>query len=126
MIGLVVWLPDDHGQRLQQQRHADGRNQRGELWRIAQRPVGNFFDGEVQGCAHDKGDQQRDKQNHPPRCAGHGLLHEADDGPAGQRADHQHLAVRKIDQVDDAVDHGVTQCNQGVHAAQHQTVNDLL
>ena len=32
----------------------------------------------------------------------------------------------KVDQVDDAVNHGVAQCNQGVHAAEHQAVDDLL
>ena len=32
----------------------------------------------------------------------------------------------EVDEVDDAVDHGVAQRNEGVHAAQHQTVDDLL
>ena len=32
----------------------------------------------------------------------------------------------EIDQVDDAVDHGVTQGHHGVHAAQHQTIDQLL
>jgi hypothetical protein len=53
-------------------------------------------------------------------------LHEADDAPAGQCADHQHLTVGKVDQVDDAVHHGVAQGYQGVHAAKNQTVDDLL
>jgi len=49
-----------------------------------------------------------------------------DDGPAGERAHHQYLAVGEVDQVDDAVDHGVAQRDQGIHAAQHQTIDDLL
>jgi hypothetical protein len=32
----------------------------------------------------------------------------------------------EVDQVDDAVHHGVAQRHQRVHAAQHQTVDDLL
>ena len=40
--------------------------------------------------------------------------------------DHQHLAVGEVDQVDDAVDHRVAQGHKCVHAAKHQTVDDLL
>ncbi len=61
-----------------------------------------------------------------PGVPGIAVLHQADDGPAGQRADHQDLAVREIDEVDDAVHHGVAQGYQGVHAAENQTVDDLL
>ena len=32
----------------------------------------------------------------------------------------------EIDQVDDAVDHGVAQRHQSVHAAEHQSIDDLL
>ena len=34
--------------------------------------------------------------------------------------------MRKVDQVDDPVHHGVPQSNQGVHAAQNQPIDDLL
>jgi hypothetical protein len=34
--------------------------------------------------------------------------------------------VGKIDEANDAVHHGVAQRDKGVHAAQHQTVDDLL
>jgi hypothetical protein len=53
-------------------------------------------------------------------------LEDADDRPADERADHEHLAVGEVDQADDAVDHGVAQGDQGIHAAQHQAVDDLL
>jgi hypothetical protein len=43
-----------------------------------------------------------------------------------KRTDHQHFTVRKVDEVDDAVHHGVAQRYQGVHAAENQTVDDLL
>ena len=32
----------------------------------------------------------------------------------------------EIDQIDDAIHHGVAQRNQGVHTAQHQSIDDLL
>jgi hypothetical protein len=50
----------------------------------------------------------------------------ASGGPARQSAHHQHFSVRKVDQVDDAVHHGVAQGHQGVHAAHDEAVDDLL
>ena len=41
-IGLVVGLPDDHGQRLQQDGDTDGRDQRRQSRAVAQRPVRDF------------------------------------------------------------------------------------
>jgi len=34
--------------------------------------------------------------------------------------------VRKIDQVDDAVHHGVAEGQQRIHAAEYQPIDDLL
>ena len=52
---------------------------------------------------------------------------ERDDHREGDHgADHHHLAVREVDQLDDAVDHGVAERDDGVHAAQRQAVDDLL
>jgi len=42
------------------------------------------------------------------------------------RAHHHHLAVREIDQAEDAVHHGVAERDQGIHTALHQAVEDLL
>jgi len=125
-VSLVVGLPDDHGQGLQQDAHADRRDQRGQLGAVAQGPVGDFFNGEVERRRHHTGDQRCQDQDQPARCAGHAVLHDADGGPAGEGPDHEHLAMREVDQIDDAVDHGVTQGHQGIHAAQNQTVDDLL
>ena len=41
------------------------------------------------------------------------------------RLDHDEIAVGEVDQSDDAVDHGVAQCHQRVHAADFQTVEQL-
>ncbi|OIQ72459.1 hypothetical protein GALL_459170 [mine drainage metagenome] len=32
----------------------------------------------------------------------------------------------EIDQANDAIHHGIAQCDQGIHAAEHQAINDLL
>ena len=47
-------------------------------------------------------------------------------GQRDHRAYHHHFAVREVDQAEDAVHHGVAQCHQGIHAALHQAVDDLL
>ena len=41
-------------------------------------------------------------------------------------AHHDYVAVGKVDQADDAVDHGVAQRHQRIHAASGQAVDDLL
>ena len=42
------------------------------------------------------------------------------------RAQHVDLAVGEVDQLDDPIDHGVAQGDQGIHAAERQAVNQLL
>jgi hypothetical protein len=54
------------------------------------------------------------------------LIQQVEDGQAGHGADHQHIAVGEVNQVQHAVHHGVAQRDQCIHAAQHQPVNDLL
>jgi hypothetical protein len=54
------------------------------------------------------------------------LLQQAHHCPTGECAHHQHLAVGKVDQVDDAVNHGVAKREQRVHASQDQAIDDLL
>jgi hypothetical protein len=123
-VRLVVRLPDDHRQRLQQEAHADRGDQRREARRVSKRPVGDLLDREVEDRADDDRGDQRDQQQQPARQAEAG--HRDDHGPARQRPHHQHVAVREIDQVDDAVDHRVAERHEGVHAAEHQPVDDLL
>jgi hypothetical protein len=108
------------------QRHADGRDQRCQPWRVAQRPVGQLLDGEVECRTDHHGDHGGQQQHHPAGQIGRGAGHPADDGPAGQGADHEHIAVREVDQADDAVHHRVPQRHQRIHTAQNQTVDDLL
>ena len=44
----------------------------------------------------------------------------------GQCPDHQHVAVREIDQVEDAVHHRVAEGDQRIDAAEDEAVEDLL
>ena len=45
---------------------------------------------------------------------------------AGERADHVDLAVRKIDEFEHAVDHGVAQRDQGIQEAERNAINQRL
>ena len=121
---LVVRLPDDHGQRLQQQAHAHGRDERRQSRRVAKRPVGDLLDREVQRRANDDGGDQADEKKQPARQAEAGQRRHH--RPARQRAHHQHIAVREVDEVDDPVDHRVAERHQCVDAAQNEAVDDLL
>ena len=52
-----------------------------------------------------------------------------EDQPRGQgaeRTDHEDLAMGEVDQLDDAVDHGVTDGDQCVERPQSQPVHELL
>jgi hypothetical protein len=123
-VRLVVRLPDDHRQRLQQQAHPHRRDERREARRVAQRPVGDLLDREVERRTDDHRRAQRDQEQCPARQAESG--ERGDDGPARQRTDHQHLAVGEVDQVDDPVDHRVAERDQRIDAAEHEPVDDLL
>ncbi|MPM22573.1 hypothetical protein SDC9_69030 [bioreactor metagenome] len=125
-VGLVVGLPDDHRNRLQQDGHADRRDQRSQARTVAQPLVGHLFNREVECRSHDAGDDGGDQQHHPTRGTGHGFLHHADAAPTGERPDHEHFTVREIDQLNDAVHHRIAEGYEGVHAAENQTVDDLL
>ena len=123
---LVVGLPDDHGQGLQQDAHANGGDERRQFGAVAQRTIGNFFNCKIEAGSHHTGNDQRNQEHQPTRQAGHRLLHQGDHRPAGEGRNHEHFAVGKVDQIDNTVHHGVTQSNQGIHAALYQAVDHLL
>ena len=110
---------------LQEDRHADGRDQRRQPERAAQRPVGDALDRPAIGGGEQHRDDQHDqqRQRHPGE-AEHAEQREDDDREEG--ADHVDLAVGEIDHADDAVDHAVADRDQAVHGAQRQAVDQLL
>src|SRR3984957_16475750 len=70
----------------------------------------------------------REKTN-PPASAGPALTRDAQklEGPhAEKRADHEHIEMREIDQLENAVDQGKSQRQQGIHRAEAQPVDHLL
>ncbi len=97
---------------LEQQRDADRGDERGEPRRAAHRAVGEALDDHPEEGADRHGDDE-DQERLPER----GLGPRAE--PAGaeeaeERAQHVDVAVREVDQPQDAVDHRVAQGDQGV------------
>src|SRR5207237_837631 len=45
---------------------------------------------------------------------------------ADKRADHEHVEMREIDQLEDAIDEREAERQQGVHRAEAQPIDDLL
>ncbi|MNM78943.1 hypothetical protein D3C81_908630 [compost metagenome] len=54
------------------------------------------------------------------------MLQHAQGRQGAQCTNHQHIAVGKIDNAQNAVHHGVTQGDQRINAAEHQSVDGLL
>ena len=108
--------PDDHGQVLQEDRHADGGDERGEPGRLAKGAVGDDVE------QHADAGRGHDRQQH-----GHGQRQaHADKGHGEKRPEHVNLAMGEIDQFDDAVNHGVAHGDQGVDQPQGESVDELL
>ena len=96
------------------ERNADGRYQRRQPRRIAQRPVDEVVHAQVQPAAEKRHEQQQ-KQHTAGRRAGTrgGFQSQGGENREGKKtAQHKQVAVREIDQPDDPVDHRVSQCDQ--------------
>ena len=122
--GQIVTAPGDHRHVLQDDRHADGRDQRRQTRRIAQRTIRDPFQAPAEQHAAGHGRAHAGQTGEQRRHAG---LHQGtDDGDGDQGADHDHFAVREVDQAHDAVHHRVAQGDEGINAPLHQAVDDLL
>src|SRR5690606_31650455 len=122
--GFVLGVLGQQHEVLQEDRHADRRDQRNQPVDAAQGAIGYPFDAVAVGAGDDhrsgEGADHQDRQCIEPHHR------QADDHDEGDiRADHVHLAVGEVDHADDAVDHRVTDGDQGVGTANGQTVDQL-
>jgi hypothetical protein len=69
---------------------------------------------------------RHDPHDDGPAAAGPGLPASAPITEGDHGADHHHLAVGEVDELDDAVDHRVAERHHGIDAAQREAVDDLL
>ena len=119
-LGARVEQPD---RLLEEDRDADGGDERCQPWRVPQRAVGEPLHDHRDGDRGDDRAEHHDRQ-HPE---GQGALEERAPGGEGpEGADHEDLAVGEVDQLDDAVDHRVADRDQRVQRPEGQPVDQLL
>jgi len=85
-------------------------------------PVREPVDEPVQATAEDRREDEQEQQYEPDRQA----TGEADQRQRGKAAEHEQIAVREVDQLDDAVHHRVAQRNQRDNHAVGQPDDELL
>ena len=112
--GLGVRAPDHQRDVLQQVAHADGRDQYGQGGCLAQGPVGEALDRHAQHGTEHHGQQDRKHRGNSP------VLQAAE---RDIRADHDDVAVGKVQHFRDAVNHRVAQGYDGVDTAQTQSID---
>jgi hypothetical protein len=113
------------------ERDADGRDERREFRRVAQRAIDDAIDGDVQARTenrhHDQGDADAQQCRAEPRPLAADSLHDADDHAQRQeRTEHEQVAVGEVDQPDDAVHHRIAQRDQGEERAVGQPDQAML
>ena len=91
---------------------------------MAQRPIGEPLHRIADQHAHGNRDAGADQHDGERRQTGGD--ERVDHGEGHHGADHHHFAVREVDELDDAVDHGVAERHHGVDASRGKAVDDLL
>ncbi len=107
---------------LQKQAHANGRYECGQPRRISQRFVGDFLYGKAVRTGIDDGKYKRKDNDYrkvpPPHSQNRG------DDQSGHGTDHIDFSMGEINQLNDAVYHGVSQSDQGVNTASGQAAQE--
>ena len=113
---LGVARPQKLRHLLQKIAHADGRDQHGQARGFAQRPVGDRFDHHAQHRAH--GHREHDGQQRVPAKAAEGEKDQI-------AADHDDIAVGKVQHFGNAVYHRIPQGDQRIDAAQADAADQI-
>ena len=113
---------------LEEERDAERRDQRRDPRRVAQRPVGEALDRDAEDA--------RSRPSPPGTCRARaaptgiaglsGAAEQRQDAEADERADHVHVAVGEVEQLEDPVDHRVPERDQRVDAAEDDPVDREL
>ena len=101
---------------LEEVAHADGGDQHGQRRRLAQRLIGQALDNNAQRGARDHRKHNGDERGQAE------VLHGAE---GDVRADHDDVAMRKVEHFSDAVHHRITQRDDGVNASQADAVDQV-
>ena len=106
----------------QQQAHGDRRDERRHACALApHRPVGHQLDHN----AHERADH--DRRKHPrPRRQPHAVQQDRHGEIQRIAADHDEVAVRKVNESDNAVNHRIAERHERIDAAEAQPDDELL
>ena len=113
--GPGIGPPDVLGQVFQQEGNPDGGDKQGNPGGGAQRGIGHLVDDHTQRHTGQNRQHHGQQRMNAGRNGQHGHI----------AAHHDDIAVGKVQQHDDAVNHTVAQGNQGIDAAQLKAVDDL-
>lgn len=118
--GVGVPLPDG---LLECEGESDRGDQRGEPGGGAQGPVGEAFGCDADGDgAYDATDDHEWDDCEEVGAGRHPEVH----GESSEASDHEDLAVGEVDELDDSVDHRVSDRDESVHRAEDESIGQLL
>ena len=116
---------DQHDRVLEKDGRAQGRNHGRETAGIAQGAVGRALQQKAEQ-RHQQAHHDEDRQHGQGQRQHAGEITAHQKGQAQIGADGEQIAVREVDELEHAVDHGVAQGHQRVNAAHGKTVQKLL
>lgn len=101
----------------------DGGDEGCQAWSAAQGPVGEAFGGHADG---DGGYDAADDHEGYGGDEGESGRKPEVDREGSEASDHEDLAVCEVDELDDSVDHRVTDRDETVHRAEDESIGQLL
>ena len=113
---LGVGSPQQLGHLLQQVGNADGCDQNSQGRGFAQGAVGHTLHGNAQNGTHHHGQQHRHNGVEPER---------AECKKDHIAANHDDIAMGEVQHFSDTINHGITQCDQRVHTAQADAIDQI-
>ena len=118
VVALVLRAEHELRGVLEEERDPERGDQRRDAWSVTQPPVREALDHHAeQAAAEHRADQhQHEQQRDVDRECGR-AAEDGDQSEADERADHEDVAVREVQQLEDPVDHRVAEGDQGVDAA---------
>jgi hypothetical protein len=110
---------------LDKERYPDRRDQHRELGPLAQRAVSEELDQHADAGTHHRGQRDHDDGT-GRRLRAHHLLHLWCDVEGREGAEHQHVAMREVDEAEHAIDHRVAEGDQRIDRSEPDAVDELL
>src|SRR5207249_5265160 len=113
---------------LEKKRSADGGNKLDQSGLALKRAIGHSL--QCHGCQpadhHAGDDHEKEDEGRRPCCQLSSALQHQENLHADKRTEDKDFAVREVNELQDAVNHGVAQSDQSIHEAQNDAVHQNL